>query len=88
MKKIVFILAIFLVIPIVLCYAQQPTVLKVDGGLLQGIFEDGLTVGDLRWHALQPVQKWDVEYDKPKSLLLLPYNQEIQTVGKVKIASI
>jgi len=70
MKKIVFILAIFVVFPIVLCHAQQPVPAKVADGLLQGAVEDGLTiyrgipfaappVGDLRWRAPQPVVKWD-----------------------------
>ncbi|HEX5168945.1 MAG TPA: carboxylesterase family protein [Cyclobacteriaceae bacterium] len=50
--------------------AQQPKPIKVDGGSLQGITEDGLTVykgipfaappvGDLRWKAPQPLAKWD-----------------------------
>ena len=43
---------------------------KVEGGLVQGTAEDGLTVykgipfaappvGDLRWRAPQPAAKWD-----------------------------
>jgi len=51
-------------------YAQQPEPVKVDGGLVQGNVENGLTVykgipfaappvGDLRWKAPQPVVKWD-----------------------------
>ena len=50
--------------------AQQPAPVKVSDGLLQGTFEDGLTVykgipfaappvGDLRWRAPQPPAKWD-----------------------------
>jgi para-nitrobenzyl esterase len=50
--------------------AQQPDPIKVEEGLLQGTFEDGLTVyrgipfaeppvGDLRWRAPQPAAKWD-----------------------------
>jgi para-nitrobenzyl esterase len=49
--------------------AQQPTPVKVEEGLLQGISEDGLTVykgipfaappvGDLRWKAPRPAAKW------------------------------
>lgn len=49
--------------------AQQPAPVKIEEGLLQGIFEDGLTVykgipfaappvGDLRWRAPQPAAKW------------------------------
>ena len=50
--------------------AQQPTPIKVEEGLLQGRYEDGLTVykgvpfaappvGDLRWRAPQPAAKWE-----------------------------
>lgn len=53
-----------------MAFAQQPPPVKVDGGLVQGVTEDGLTVyrgipfaappiGDLRWEAPQPVEKWD-----------------------------
>ncbi|MFC1551179.1 carboxylesterase/lipase family protein [Candidatus Latescibacterota bacterium] len=50
--------------------AQQPPSVAVDGGVVQGTFEDGLTVyrgipfaappvGDLRWRPPQPAAKWD-----------------------------
>lgn len=50
--------------------AQEPKPVKVEGGLLQGTIEEGLTVhkgipfalppiGDLRWKAPQPPAKWD-----------------------------
>lgn len=50
--------------------AQQPAVIKIEDGLVQGTIEDGLTiykgipfaqppVGNLRWRAPQPVKKWD-----------------------------
>ena len=50
--------------------AQLPATIKVEGGLLQGTSEDGLTiyrgvpfaappVGDLRWRAPQPAAKWE-----------------------------
>ncbi|MEO8404236.1 MAG: carboxylesterase family protein [Chitinophagaceae bacterium] len=50
--------------------SQQPKQVKVDGGLLQGSVEDGLTVyrgipfaappvGELRWKAPQPAAKWE-----------------------------
>jgi para-nitrobenzyl esterase len=49
--------------------AQPPKPIKVDGGLLQGTVEDGLTiyrgipyaappVGELRWRPPQPAPKW------------------------------
>ena len=51
-------------------FAQQPAPVKVQQGLVQGVFEDGLTVyrgipfatppvGDLRWRAPQPAAKWE-----------------------------
>jgi para-nitrobenzyl esterase len=53
-----------------LCFAQAPPPVKVDGGLLQGTVEEGLTVyrgipfaappvGNLRWRAPQPAARWD-----------------------------
>ena len=53
-----------------LAVAQQPKPIKVEGGSLQGVVEDGLTVykgipfaappvGELRWKAPQPLVKWD-----------------------------
>jgi para-nitrobenzyl esterase len=50
--------------------SAQPVPAKVDGGLLQGIVDDGLTsyrgipytappVGAFRWRAPQPAQKWE-----------------------------
>jgi para-nitrobenzyl esterase len=50
--------------------AQQPSPVKVTEGLVQGVYEDGLTVykgipfaappvGNLRWKAPQPAAKWD-----------------------------
>jgi para-nitrobenzyl esterase len=50
--------------------AQQPQPVKVEDGLVQGTFEDELTVyrgipfaappvGEFRWRAPQPVKKWD-----------------------------
>lgn len=53
-----------------LSIAQQPVPVKVNEGLLQGTFENGLTVykgipfaappvGELRWRAPQPHAQWD-----------------------------
>ncbi len=50
--------------------AEQPAPVKVDGGMIQGTSENGLMVyrgipfaappvGDLRWRAPLPVEKWD-----------------------------
>ena len=52
------------------CFPQAPAPVKVEGGLVQGTIEDGLTVyrgipfaappvGDLRWREPQPAVKWD-----------------------------
>jgi para-nitrobenzyl esterase len=68
MKKLFFILAITCLI--CSCSTNQPGVVKVTGGLIQGTFEDDLMVfrgipfaappvGDLRWKAPQPVEKWE-----------------------------
>jgi para-nitrobenzyl esterase len=53
-----------------LAFAQQPSPVTVEQGILQGTSEDGLTVyrgipfaappvGDLRWRAPLPAAKWD-----------------------------
>jgi para-nitrobenzyl esterase len=70
MKNKTFSVAVFVIFAVGIGIAQQPTLVKVDGGLLQGTSEDGLTVyrgipfaqphvGDLRWKAPRPVAKWD-----------------------------
>jgi para-nitrobenzyl esterase len=62
--------AIYVILAAGFCVAQTPAPVKVEGGLVQGAVEDGLTVyrgipfaappvGDLRWRAPQPVAKWD-----------------------------
>jgi len=66
MKTVVFFAMIFFTGAVV---AQQSKPVMVDGGLLQGTAEDGLSVyrgipfaappvGDLRWKAPQPAAKW------------------------------
>jgi para-nitrobenzyl esterase len=68
--KRAFLIAIFAILAAGFCLAQAPSPVKVQGGLVQGAVEDGLTVyrgipfaappvGDLRWRAPQPVMKWD-----------------------------
>ena len=70
MRKIIVLLTIFVMFSAGSGIAQQPSPAKVDGGLLQGTFEDGLTVykgipfaappvGNLRWCAPQPPAKWE-----------------------------
>ena len=62
--------AIFVILAAGFCVAQAPAPVKVEGGLVQGAVEDGLTVykgipfaappvGNLRWRAPQPVVKWN-----------------------------
>ena len=69
MKKALLI-TIFVLLAGVFCIAQAPAPVKVEGGLVQGAIEDGMAVyrgipfaappvGDLRWRAPQPVEKWD-----------------------------
>jgi len=67
MKNVIFLV---IILTAGLCMAQQPDPVKVEDGLLQGTYEDGLTVykgipfaappvGDLRWRAPQPPAKWE-----------------------------
>jgi para-nitrobenzyl esterase len=67
MKRLLFLIVLFAVSTSV---AQQPKPIKVEGGTLQGITEEGLTVykgipfaappiGELRWKAPQPLIKWE-----------------------------
>jgi para-nitrobenzyl esterase len=67
MKRIAFL--IYVLFSAAFSIAQQPAPVKVEEGLLQGTFEDGLTiykgipfaappVGDLRWKAPTPAAKW------------------------------
>jgi para-nitrobenzyl esterase len=69
MKKIITILVFFIVNAPLILIAQQPAPVKVENGLLQGIYEDGLAVykgipfaappvADFRWKAPQPAAKW------------------------------
>ncbi len=62
MKIRVFGIAIFIIFISGFSAAQQPDEIKAEGGLIQGIYKDGLTVykgtpfaappvGDLRWRA-------------------------------------
>jgi para-nitrobenzyl esterase len=70
MKKNYFLIMMLVIFTSVNSFAQQPAPVKVEEGLLQGTFEDGLTVyrgipfaappvGDLRWRAPQPAAKWE-----------------------------
>src|ERR1043166_5484420 len=70
MTKTIFLAAALSALATKLCLAQQPTPIKVEQGLVQGAFEDGLTVyrgipfaappvGELRWRAPLPAAKWD-----------------------------
>ncbi len=70
LKMITFFIAVFACLVAVQGFAQQPTPVKVQEGMVQGIFENGLTVykgipfaeppvGELRWKAPQPAAKWE-----------------------------
>jgi len=59
------------------CFAQAPAPVKVEGGVVQGTSEDGLTVfrgipfaappvGDLRWREPQTARKWDETHQAVK----------------------
>ncbi|MEO6547315.1 MAG: carboxylesterase family protein [Ferruginibacter sp.] len=69
MKKIIALSIFFIVIASKILMAQQPAPVKVTYGMLQGMYENGLTVykgipfaappvGELRWKAPQPAAKW------------------------------
>lgn len=69
MNKTYFLLSLLTLITTSIT-AQQPAPIKIEDGLVQGTFEDGLAVyrgipfaappvGDLRWRAPQPIKKWD-----------------------------
>jgi len=68
MKKIVYLVLVVVIANT--AFAQQPSPVKVEEGLLQGTRKGNLTVykgipfaapptGDLRWRAPQPAAKWD-----------------------------
>ena len=70
MKKITFLIAGLFLSFSGLVVAQQPAPVKVEQGIIQGAFEDGLSVykgipfaappvGDLRWRAPQPAANWE-----------------------------
>jgi para-nitrobenzyl esterase len=70
MKNITFFVAMLIMFAALPGIAQQPAPVKVENGLLQGTFENGLTVykgipfaappvGDLRWRAPQPAANWE-----------------------------
>ncbi|HEY3390679.1 MAG TPA: carboxylesterase family protein [Prolixibacteraceae bacterium] len=70
MKKITVLIAVFAWFVAGQSFAQQPSPVKVQEGLVQGTFENGLTVykgipfaappvGELRWKAPQPAAKWE-----------------------------
>ena len=73
MRKTVTVVATFVLLGLAVdAHAQKPlpAPVKTEDGLVQGVFEDGLTiyrgipfatppVGDLRWRAPLPAAKWD-----------------------------
>lgn len=70
MKNTVFLTTLLTLFLVISCNRQSLDQVKVEGGLLQGKKENGLTVykgipfasppvGDLRWKAPRPVEKWD-----------------------------
>ena len=70
LQKRLFSLIAVLAVVAISCTTQDPTEVEVEGGTIQGTIENDLTVfkgipfaappvGDLRWKAPQPVEKWD-----------------------------
>lgn len=69
MKNMTVVITMFVLLAAGSCFAQQPAPVKVADGLLQGTYENGLTVykgipfaappvGNLRWYPPQPAVKW------------------------------
>lgn len=69
MKKLKVSVFLLLLIPAISCSAQAPAPVRIENGLIQGIYDEGLTVykgipfaappvGDLRWKAPQPASNW------------------------------
>ncbi|HKK47139.1 MAG TPA: carboxylesterase family protein [Balneolaceae bacterium] len=70
MRNITFLAAILVFFVAGSSLAQRPVPVKVENGLVQGTYEDGLTVykgipfaappvGDLRWRPPQPAMNWE-----------------------------
>jgi para-nitrobenzyl esterase len=70
MRRIKFLTIVFFALVTSACSQLEPGQVKVGGGIVQGVINDDLTiykgipfaappVGDLRWKAPQPVQKWE-----------------------------
>ncbi len=70
MKKLIYLLAIAIVLLANACSQLPPEQVKVEQGIVQGSLEEGLRVfkgipfaappvGDLRWKAPQPAEKWE-----------------------------
>jgi para-nitrobenzyl esterase len=70
MKKLIFLITVVMLFAAGCSNSQLTSLVKVDGGMVQGTTENGLLVfkgipfaappvGDLRWRAPQPAAKWD-----------------------------
>ncbi|HLN20549.1 MAG TPA: carboxylesterase family protein [Bacteroidales bacterium] len=70
MKKLIRFASLLLVFTSLRCFAQQPAPVRIETGLVQGRYENGLTVyrgipfaappsGGLRWKPPQPASKWE-----------------------------
>ena len=77
MKKILFFCMVALTLMACNTQPQTPGLVKVTGGIIQGIVEDNMMifkgipfaappVGDLRWKAPQPVIAWEGVRDASK----------------------
>src|SRR5690606_24819574 len=71
MKKItIYLVAICMILATMSCSKAEPGQVKTEDGWVQGTVQDSLTIfkgipfaappiGDLRWKAPQPVEKWE-----------------------------
>jgi para-nitrobenzyl esterase len=96
MKRITVLLAVFVWFVAGQSFAQQPSPVKVQEGMVQGTFENELTVykgipfaappvGDLRWKAPQPAAKWQ-GVNRQQNIALQHFRVEILHQEKVKTA--
>ncbi len=69
MKRVIILFTTYIILLSGACTKLEPGQVKIDGGIIQGIVADDLTifkgvpfaappVGNLRWKAPQPVEKW------------------------------
>jgi hypothetical protein len=82
MKNLAFLLTMFVLVFIKPGIAQQPSPVKVNGGLLQGINEDGLTVykGIPEWPAFSDANPVVMYFNKTPHTGPVPSAESLKTL--------